>query len=592
MERIEEWAFLDCSNITSVKLPSTIKFLGSRCFEGCPITSIELPEGIEELESSCFYGTKIEELYIPKSVKKLGSLDVYWDDLGLETYTLKKITFACDLTEDVINTDYPIIKSPAMYLYDFPEEEYEGLRDNEIHNLKHRVELVFEDTVKTIAGIERSTFSGPFKSIDFGNGIEKIEQGAFGVAVENIVLPPSLKYFGGGFGEVKNITIQSNFEYIGFDYYSSPLGGFGSGYLVDPDTGIYILEKDEYGWYEKIEAPFETITFTENVTTIPSGLFSGSEYSLTEIKKISGSNIKSIGDYTFRYCEIKDFDVTMEEVGEYAFYKAKLPANADLSKITKYGCESFTETTFEGEVIINKDAEFLTSSIGRLFTFGYSKMPSLTVNCNFPVNNNDGVFYKSTIGNLTFGPDVTRIEKESFYQASISGTVDLNNITYIGSGAFYECTDTEKFVFGTNPTTVKQSAFYNCNNAEFEFNGYVNLDMDSAWAFGNCYKLKNLPPFRPNTEITDCIFVNCTSLEELNLTNVYGFARAFGGCVNVERVVGLDSPIMEFDEENGIIYMNNEYDERCYLVVAFNKLVPENLVIPNDVDVIASLRLE
>ena len=588
LERIEEWAFLDCSNITSVKLPSTIKFLGSRCFEGCPITSIELPEGIEELESSCFYGTKIEELYIPKSVKKLGSLDVYWDVLGLETYTLKKITFACDLTGDVINTDYPIIKSPAMYLYDFPEEEYEGLRDNEIHNLKHRVELVFEDTVKTIAGIERSTFSGPFKSIDLGNGIEKIEQGAFGVAVENIVLPPSLKYFGGGFGEVKNITIQSNFEYIGFDYYSSPLCGFGSGYLVDYDTGIYILEKDENGWYEKIEAPFETITFTENVTTIPSGLFSGSEHYLNVIKKVSGSNIKSIGDYTFRYCEIKDFDAPMEEVGELAFCNAKLPANADLSKITKYGCESFRETTFEGEVIINKDAEFLTDYNGRLFTFWYSKIPSLTVNCNLPVNYNDGVFYKSTIGELNFGSDATRIEKESFYQATISGTVDLNNVTYIGGGAFYECFDVEKFIFGHNPTTVKQSAFYNCNNAEFEFNGYVNLDMDSAWAFGNCYKLKNLPPFRPNTEITDCIFVNCTSLEELNLTNVYAFARAFGGCVNVERVVGLDSPIMEFDEENGIIYMNNEYDERCYLVVAFNKLVPENLVIPNDVDVIAS----
>ena len=138
LERIEEWAFLDCSNITSVKLPSTIKFLGSRCFEGCPITSIELPEGIEELESSCFYGTKIEELYIPKSVKKLGSLDVYWDDLGLETYTLKKITFACDLTGDVINTDYPIIESPAMWLYDYPEED-ENLSDWQVHNFKHRV---------------------------------------------------------------------------------------------------------------------------------------------------------------------------------------------------------------------------------------------------------------------------------------------------------------------------------------------------------------------------------------------------------------------------------------------------------------------
>lgn len=590
LERIEKWAFLDCSNITTIKLPSTIKFLGSSCFSGVPITQLELPDGIEELESGCFSGTKIEELYIPKSVKKIGSIDCSWIDYK---YTLKKITFACDLTQDVINTDYPIIESPAMWLYDYPEED-ENLSDSRVHNFKHRVELVFEDSVKTIAGIERSTFSGPFKSIDFGNGIERIEQGAFDVAVENVILPPTLKFLGSNrFTEVKNVTIQSYFEYAEYHFYASGAvlstgSPFINGYKVDTNTGIYILEKDEYGWGERIEAPIENITFTENVIAVPTRLFIGSEHYLNIIKKVSGSNIQTVGDYAFSYCDIEDFDAPMEEVGERAFCNAKLPANADLSKITKYGCESFYGTIFEGEVVINKDAEFLTDSEGRHFTFWYSKMPSLTVNCNLPACWSRGVFNESTIGNLTFGPDATRIEKESFYQATISGTVDLNNVTYIGGGAFYECFDVEKFIFGHNPTTVKGVAFYSCNNAEFEFNGYVNLDMDSEFAFGNCYKLKNLPPFKPNTQITDNVFVNCVSIEELNLTNVYAFARAFGGCVNVERVVGLDSPIMEFDEENGIIYMNNDLDEMCYLVVAFNNLIPETFVIPSKVDVIAS----
>lgn len=590
LERIEKWAFLDCSNITTIKLPSTIKFLGSSCFSGVPITQLELPDGIEELESGCFSGTKIEELYIPKSVKKIGSIGCSWIDYK---YTLKKITFACDLTQDVINTDYPIIESPAMWLYDYPEED-ENLSDSQVHNFKHRVELVFEDSVKTIAGIERSTFSGPFKSIDFGNGIERIEQGAFDVAVENVILPPTLKFLGSNrFTEVKNVTIQSYFEYAEYHFYASGAvlstgSPFSNGYKVDTNTGIYVVEEDEWGWFEKIEAPIETITFTENVIAVPARLFIGSEHYLNIIKKVSGSNIQTVGDYAFSYCDIEDFDVPMEEVGERAFCNAKLPANADLSKITKYGCESFRETTFEGEVIINKDSEFLTDSEGRHFTFWYSKMPSLTVNCNLPACWSCGVFNESTIGNLTFGSDATRIEKESFYQATISGTVDLNNVTYIGGGAFYECFDVEKFIFGHNPTTVKGVAFYSCNNAEFEFNGYVNLDMDSEFAFGNCYKLKNLPPFKPNTQITDNVFVNCVSIEELNLTNVYAFARAFGGCVNVERVVGLDSPIMEFDEENGIIYMNNDLDEKCYLVVAFDKLIPESFVIPSKVDVIAS----
>lgn len=225
----------------------------------------------------------------------------------------------------------------------------------------------------------------------------------------------------------------------------------------------------------------------------------------------------------------------------------------------------------------------MSYSYDRCFTFYESKIPSLVVNCNVAFES----FARSTIGKLSFGPNVTYIEEQGFCYSSITGTVDLSNITYIGANAFYDCSAVEKFIFGNNPTTVKEQSFYNCANAEFEFNGYVNLDMDSAYAFAGCKKLKNLPPFRPQTEITDGIFEDCISIEELNLTNVYAFARAFGGCTNVSSIVGLDTPIMEFDEELGVIYMNNEFDERCYLVVGFEKLIPENLEIPSKVDVIA-----
>ncbi len=594
LERIEEWAFYECENITSIKLPSTIKFLGYHCFYGVPITSLELPNGIEELDDGCFYGTKIEELYIPQSVKKIGGINCYWDDLGRKTYTLKKVTFACDLSKEVTE-GRTILESSTYYVHDFPDEYYEGLNEYEIHNSKQRIEIVFEDTVKTIAGgingdnFWWKTFEGAFKSIDFGNGIEIIESDAFGINIENLILPPSLKYMGeNSFGEIKNLTIQSDFDNSFYNEYGNMgyVSPFQGGYEIDPDTGFYVLEPNEWGALEKVEAPIETITFTENVTTIPPELFEGDENRLRWIETINGPHLKHIGDSAFYYCQIDtSFSVTAEEVGEYAFYGAKLPSDTDLSKTIRFGVDSFHKTTFAGEVVITEDAEFLSYSYDRCFTFYESKIPSLVVNCNVAFES----FARSTIGKLSFGPNVTYIEEQGFCYSSITGTVDFSNITYIGANAFYDCSAVEKFIFGNNPTTVKEQSFYNCANAEFEFNGYVNLDMDSAYAFAGCKKLKNLPPFRPQTEITDFVFEDCISLVELNLTNVSSLGGSFGGCLNIESIVGLDNQIFDFDEENGLLYMNNPADGLCYLVGAFYKLISEDVIISDSVDIIEDL---
>lgn len=622
VERLESYAFGGCENITSIKLPSTIKFIGSRCFSEVPITSLELPNGIEELENACFYGSKIEELYIPQSVKKIGNINCIWrDEDGCDRYTLKKVTFACDLPKEVTR-NYIILESSANYCFDFDEEWYkEYTYASDIHNSKQRIEIVFEDTVKTIEADEidpenfHCVFKGAFNSIDFGNGVEKIGNGAFDVNVANLVLPSSLKSMDDNnfFGQIKKLTIQSDFDNSFFEKWRGEVGGeikyvspFYWGYEVDPDTGLYVTEMNEWGFLDTIEAPIELINFTENVTSIPPRLFESSwidtvtasnlesigEYAFfdSKINTISFPHLKLIGKNAFQYCQIDtSFAVTADEIDVYAFYGAKLPADADLSKTNKFGFRSFTETIFEGEVVINANAEFLSVDEWgdeRFLkdTFWKSKMPSLVVNCNLFLE--PDIFREITTNSLIFGSEVTCIGESSFTNSSINGIVDLTNVTYIGKWAF-DGADVEKFVFGSNPTTVKYRAFRDCTDAEFEFNGCVNLDMDSNEAFANCQNLKELPSFKPNTEITDGVFVNCTSLQELDLTNVYAFSRAFVGCVNVERIVGLDSPVMEFDEEKGVIYMNNEHDQKCYLVVGFDKLIPEDLQLPNKVSVIA-----
>lgn len=62
------------SDITTIKLPSTVTLLGKSCFRDChDLTSVKLSEGIENLPSSCFDNCyALTSIQIPENIKELG----------------------------------------------------------------------------------------------------------------------------------------------------------------------------------------------------------------------------------------------------------------------------------------------------------------------------------------------------------------------------------------------------------------------------------------------------------------------------------------------------------------------------------------
>ena len=74
---ISEGLFYGCSNLTSIKLPHTIKYIEDRAFSECPnLQSFEIPEGIIYIGtgafSNCGFAIR-KSVTIPASVKYLGS---------------------------------------------------------------------------------------------------------------------------------------------------------------------------------------------------------------------------------------------------------------------------------------------------------------------------------------------------------------------------------------------------------------------------------------------------------------------------------------------------------------------------------------
>ena len=101
VREISNNAFVNCFNITSVKmganveiigdfafggdieeieLPETLKIIGENAFSGMPFKIINIPSQVEEIGAGAFYGTDIESLTIPGNVKIVGKEAFYYCD--------------------------------------------------------------------------------------------------------------------------------------------------------------------------------------------------------------------------------------------------------------------------------------------------------------------------------------------------------------------------------------------------------------------------------------------------------------------------------------------------------------------------------
>lgn len=136
VEKIDEFAFNDCTNLCSMHFGKNVKQIGRSCFRGDKhLTKTELPGTIKELTSysfaycitldslkinegtqsihpDAFFGTYIEKLFIPSSLKS-------FRELGAGEIRTQEIVLATeDIPEDVfINTTATKIITPSRVIW-------------------------------------------------------------------------------------------------------------------------------------------------------------------------------------------------------------------------------------------------------------------------------------------------------------------------------------------------------------------------------------------------------------------------------------------------------------------------------------------
>ena len=87
--KIDFEAFSDCTELTSVVMPNTIKCIESGAFSGCTeLTSIIIPNSVTTIGSSAFCGCGgLTSVTIPNSVTTIGD-HAFWGCSGLASVTI------------------------------------------------------------------------------------------------------------------------------------------------------------------------------------------------------------------------------------------------------------------------------------------------------------------------------------------------------------------------------------------------------------------------------------------------------------------------------------------------------------------------
>lgn len=486
-------AFVNCSNLSKIVIPSSVIIIGPRAFDGCTgLTEVvfEDDSSIEIIGEHAFSGcTGLKEIEIPKNVTSIGydySSDWHigaFDDCSCSiSFAEGMVSIPANALSGETGITAVTIPSTVTNIGDSAFNGCTGLKaivfegDSSLESIGEKafygcVGLTEIEIPKKVTSIGREAFRNCVLSISFAEGM--------------IAIPDSLYL---AFGTISSVSIPSTVTAIG------EFAFLGCKSLT------------------KIEIP-------SSVTNIGYGAFEG----CTELKEIvfeGDSSLKSIGKNAFYGCtSLTEIEIpaSVESVGESAFrdctglMQIKISSAFSTSALLKgpfHGCT--------GSVIF---AEGMTS-IPAYVLHGASGITSVSIPLTV-TNIGEWAFYGcKSLTEVRIPKNVTSISRYAFSGCEGLTTIEIPaSVTSLGAGVFSYCDGLKNVVFSGSSSikTIGNYSFKGCS-------GLTELIIPSSvTSIGE-------EAFRGCTGLTNIIFKEDSSLERI-------VREAFSDCSSLTEIV-------------------------------------------------------
>ncbi len=289
---IEDSGFSGCSSMESIYIPNSVKTIGRWSFGDCSkLSTVIIGNSVETIEEYAFANCyRIKSLRLPRSLKTIG--DNGLAQMGLESITIPKsvttigkyiLFFNQSLNSIVVeegNTFYDSRNNCNSIICKATNEIIQGCKNS-----------IIPQGIVSIA--DRAFHYMPIEEISFPSSLENIGEYAFGVmgsgiGLKALVIPKSVKFIGKGAfdnqGHLTSIVVEEG----------------STSFDTRDDCNALIRKSDN----EIIRACANS-TIPKTVTSVGAGAFSSLGYyhdssGFTSI--IIPNSVTTIGEGAFRYC--------------------------------------------------------------------------------------------------------------------------------------------------------------------------------------------------------------------------------------------------------------------------------------------------